>query len=216
MDGLDMGMTMPTAVASSITPSGMVQATSTAAETVATALGTMSMGGGNGCKLSMLLNWHTIDACFLSSIFHIRSSFTFFLACLGAFTLVVSLEFVRRIQRQFDQYLQKRNNFFRTKQYVLPAEMEEKLLDPGDDHGFKDEPKQKAMVVILDQLLRGLIHVVQFSISYCIMLLFMYSNGFIIISILVGALVGFALFTRDTLYPSRDFVQLDGADKSCC
>jgi len=121
----------------------------------------------------MLLNWHTIDACFLSSIFHIRSSFTFFIACLGAFILVISLEFLRRFQREFDRYLRKRNEFLQAKTYVLPEETEEKLLDKGT----VEQTRQKKVVVVLEQLLRGLIHVVQFSVSYCIMLLFMYSNG---------------------------------------
>ncbi|KAG4444484.1 hypothetical protein IFR05_000075 [Cadophora sp. M221] len=179
------------------------QATSTAVEAaMATGMGMgMSMGGSSGCKLSMLLNWHTIDACFLSSIFHIRSSFTFFLACLGAFLLVISLEVLHRFQREFDRYLRKRNEFIQAKAYVLPEETEEKLLDKGTD---AEQLKRKRVVVVLEQLLRGMIHVLQFSVSYCIMLLFMYSNGYIIISILVGALAGFALFTRDTLYSSQD------------
>ena len=37
--------------------------------------------------------------------------------------------------------------------------------------------KGRTAVVVLEQLLRGLVHTVQFSVSYCIMLLFMYSNG---------------------------------------
>ncbi len=125
----------------------------------------------------MLLNWHTIDACFLSSIFHIRSSFTFFLACLGAFLLVISLEFLRRFQREFDQYLRRRNVFLHEKEYVLPSEMEQKLLDRENCETTGNKLKQKSMAVVLEQLLRGLIHAVQFSVSYCIMLLFMYSNG---------------------------------------
>ncbi|KAH7409284.1 Ctr copper transporter family-domain-containing protein [Cadophora sp. MPI-SDFR-AT-0126] len=193
------------------------QATSTTVEAsraTATSVGMeMSMGGSSGCKLSMLLNWHTIDACFLSSLFHIRSSFTFFLACLGAFFLVISLEFLRRFQRQFDRYLRKRNEFLQAQAYVLPEENEEKLLGTGTD---MDQKRQKNVVVVLEQLLRGLVHVVQFSVSYCIMLLFMYSNGYIIISILVGALVGFALFTRDTLYASQGTNKVDEMEKTCC
>ncbi|KAH7336325.1 Ctr copper transporter family-domain-containing protein [Rhexocercosporidium sp. MPI-PUGE-AT-0058] len=211
---MDMTMAVVTSAASS-TMSMASQATSSVVEAaVMTGAGMgMSMGGSSGCKLSMLLNWHTIDACFLSSIFHIRSSFTFFIACLGAFLLVISLEFLRRFQREFDRHLRKRNEFLQAKAYVLPEEIEEKLLDKGTD---AEKPRQKGLVVMLEQLLRGMIHVVQFSVSYCIMLLFMYSNGYIIISILVGALVGFALFTRDTLYSSRDTKTYDEMEKTCC
>ena len=125
----------------------------------------------------MLLNWHTIDACFLSSFFHIRSSFTFFLACLGAFLLVISLEFVRRIQREADRRLRRRIALLQPKEYVLPSDLQQKNLDKenGDDIG--SEIQQKPIEMVLEQVLRGLIHVAQFSISYCIMLMFMYSNG---------------------------------------
>ncbi|GAA5920852.1 hypothetical protein JCM1841_002352, partial [Sporobolomyces salmonicolor] len=42
----------------------------------------MSMGSGSGnssttdaaCKISMMWNWYTIDACFLSKEWHIRSA----------------------------------------------------------------------------------------------------------------------------------------------
>ncbi|PBP25718.1 high affinity copper transporter [Diplocarpon rosae] len=214
-----MRMAMASSVALSTTLSA-AQATSPVVEAIATPVAgaamSMSMGSGDGCKLSMLLNWHTIDACFLSSIFHIRSSFTFFLACLGAFALVISLEFIRRFQRAFDRYLRKRNNYLRDKEYGPPAEMEEKLLDQPIQIRAGDETKHKAIIVVLEQFLRGLIHVAQFSISYCVMLLFMYSNGFIIISILVGALVGFALFTQDTLYPPRDTNENVEVENSCC
>ncbi|PBP15898.1 high affinity copper transporter [Diplocarpon rosae] len=233
-----MRMAMATSVALS-TSLSVAQATSPVVQAIATPVAgaamSMSMGGGDGCKLSMLLNWHTIDACFLSSIFHIRSSFTFFLACLGAFALVISLEFIRRFQREFDRYLRKRNKYLRDKEYGPPAEMEEKLLDQPTEIRADDGTKPKAIVVVLQQFSRGLIHVGQFSISYCVMLLFMYSNGsylsisfnvllrgpasnrrFIIISILVGALVGFALFTQDTLYYPRDTNENVEVENSCC
>jgi copper transporter 1 len=126
----------------------------------------------------MLLNWNTIDSCFLSSSIHVRSSFVFFLACLGSFLLVISLEFVRRLQREFDGYLRARQSFLGEKEYDLPEEMEEKLLDKEvEENGVMAKRKSGIGAIVSEQILRGLIHVVQFSVSYCIMLLFMYSNG---------------------------------------
>jgi copper transporter 1 len=128
----------------------------------------------------MLLNWHTIDACFLSSAFHIRSSTTFFLSCFAAFLLVISLEYIRRAQRNFDRYLRARNAVLQDEEYALPDETEEKLL-PNESGSGREKLMRglqgRTTVVVLEQLLRGLIHTVQFSVSYCIMLLFMYSNG---------------------------------------
>jgi solute carrier family 31 (copper transporter), member 1 len=121
----------------------------------------------------MLLNWSTIDSCFLSSSIHVRSSFVFFLACLGSFLLVISLEFLRRLQREFDRYLRARQSFQGEKEFVLPEEMEEKLLDKEvEENGLIAKRKEGIGGIVSEQILRGLIHVVQFSVSYCIMLLF--------------------------------------------
>ena len=127
----------------------------------------------------MLLNWHTIDACFLSSAFHIRSGFTFFLSCLASFLLVISLEYLRRAQRNLDRYLRARNSRVKDEEYVLPADdTEEVLLPKGQQkRGLMGKLRGRTFVVVGEQLLRGSIHTIQFAVSYCIMLLFMYSNG---------------------------------------
>lgn len=93
--------------------------------------------------------------------------------------------------------------------------MEEKLLGKGmEESGEEGIGKERPMVIVIEQILRGLIHMVQFSVSYCIMLMFMYSNGYIIGSIIFGALVGFALFTRDTFHSPTD--NINDQEKSCC
>ncbi|KAF4621877.1 hypothetical protein G7Y89_g14468 [Cudoniella acicularis] len=174
--------------------------------TSTTAAMSMSMGDSGGSNgEQMLLNWNTIDACFLSSDLHIRTAFTFFLTCLASFLLVISLEFLRRLQRRFDQYLRTKNAFLRDKEYVIPEEMEEQLVHKGNGAASSTSvSKERMTVVVIEQTLRGLMHASQFALSYYMILLFMYSNGYIIISILLRALVGFACFTRDTLYSSAD------------
>ncbi|KAG9239202.1 Ctr copper transporter family-domain-containing protein [Amylocarpus encephaloides] len=174
-------------------------ASSTSIPTAATMA--MSMGGGSECKLSMLLNWYTTDACFLSSEFRVGSPFPFFLVCLAVFLLVISLELSRRFQRGFDEYLWERSARYREKKVDAVGEMEEKQLIKGNGGNAAVFEKEKYTTVLLEQLARGALHVIQFAISYCIMLLYMSNNGYIIISILSGALCGFALFTRDMLRP---------------
>jgi len=127
----------------------------------------------------MLLNWYTIDACFLSSAFRIRSSFGFFATCFGAFLLVIALEFLRRVQREFDRYLRSRDAVVRNRKYSITEDMEEKLLARGGEQGtlIREMESRGTVGVMLEQCARGVIHMVQFAVSYCIMLLFMYSNG---------------------------------------
>jgi copper transporter 1 len=91
---------------------------------------------------------------------------------------VLSLEALRRFQREFDSYLKSRTEFLEDVEYAMPEEMEEKLLDKGPGDGaLQNKGKEKTTVVVLQQVLRGMIQGAQFSVSYCIMLLFMYSNG---------------------------------------
>lgn len=57
-------------------------------------------------------------------------------------------------------------------------EIEMKLL--AEDQGARLQVKENPKVfsqIMLEQFVRGMIHMVQFAISYCIMLMFMYSNG---------------------------------------
>ncbi|KAL3421523.1 Copper transport protein ctr4-like protein 1 [Phlyctema vagabunda] len=204
---MDMNMSMSGTTTLAVSTAS---STSMAMATSASATMGMSMGGDSGsCKLSMLLNWNTIDACFLWSSFHIHSTFTFFLTCLGSALLVVLLEFSRRIQRGYDRYLRRKHALDRTHE-VLPDGPEEKLLQKS---AFAPVRRDRARAA-LEQFVRGVLHAFQFSISYCIMLLFMYSNGYIIISILIGAAIGFAIWTRDTLYLERN--DFDQGERECC
>ena len=174
----------------------------------------------------MLLNWHTIDACFLSSSFHIKTPFTFFFACLASFFLVISLEFFRRCQRNFDRYLRLKIEFLQEQEnaYVMPDVMEEKLLDKGSGEGLPSQKvRSRTVVVVLEQLSRGVFHGCQFTVSYscycsCTAMVRIFGDhlllrlgslnsvlnvvGYIMMSIIFGAVVGFVLFTRDSLYPS--------------
>jgi copper transporter 1 len=61
------------------------------------------MGMGGGCKISMLWNWNTIDACFISSDWHIKSKADFAGSVIGIFFLVILIEVVRRIHREYDR-----------------------------------------------------------------------------------------------------------------
>ncbi|KAH8147703.1 uncharacterized protein LAJ45_08168 [Morchella importuna] len=58
------------------------------------------------CKISMLWNWYTIDSCFISRSWHVRSTAMFAGSCIGVFLLVLLLEFLRRAQREYDRYIQ--------------------------------------------------------------------------------------------------------------
>ncbi|KAJ5773459.1 Exosome complex component ski6 [Penicillium paradoxum] len=56
----------------------------------------------------MLWNWYTIDACFLAKTWHITSRGMFAGSCIGVICLVCSLEFLRRLGREYDTFIVRR------------------------------------------------------------------------------------------------------------
>lgn len=55
----------------------------------------------------MLWNWYTVDSCFISSTWRITSKGKFAGSCIGVICLVIVLECLRRLQREYDAYLVK-------------------------------------------------------------------------------------------------------------
>ncbi|KXG45440.1 Ctr copper transporter [Penicillium griseofulvum] len=93
MHGMDMPMATTTTSAAMSSATGMK-------------MGGMSMGGS--CKISMLWNWYTVDACFLARSWHITSRGMFAGSCIGVICLVLSLEFLRRLGREYDSFIVRR------------------------------------------------------------------------------------------------------------
>lgn len=52
---------------------------------------------------------------------------------------------------------------------------------------------------VFQQLIRALLHMLQFAVAYFIMLLAMYYNGYIIICIFIGAFIGYFVSSWHTI-----------------
>ncbi|KAJ5879178.1 hypothetical protein N7455_002643 [Penicillium solitum] len=88
----------------------MATATSTASAATAssTAMDMSGMDMGGSCKISMLWNWYTVDACFLAESWHVKSRGMFAGSCIGVICLVLSLELLRRLGREYDSFIVRR------------------------------------------------------------------------------------------------------------
>ena len=53
----------------------------------------------------MFWNWYVLDACFLTPSWHITSHGVFVGFCIGTIGLVLFLEFLRRLQREYDRHI---------------------------------------------------------------------------------------------------------------
>ena len=136
----------------------------------------------------MLWNWYTIDSCFIASSWHVRSRGAFAGSCIGVIFLVISLEFLRRAQREFDRYLARR------RRAAAPAAAfgktgSESTEEGGSDHAgkfgvnavtvrrFYGGVEGKMQPKIWEQAVRSLLYMMQFTVGYFVMLLAMYYNG---------------------------------------
>ncbi|KAJ4504503.1 hypothetical protein HRR78_007853 [Exophiala dermatitidis] len=173
----------------------MTMSTATSTATAATATSSamsMSMGSASSCKISkdgiVLTPATTTDTetnpGFLSRSWHITSNGMFAASCIGVAFLVVSLELLRRLSREYDVFILRQ--FQRNIAAASPDYKRPNCADscrPGPQYAtFRPTP--------LQQLVRSALHAATFGVAYIVMLLAMYYNGYIIISIFLGAFLG--------------------------
>lgn len=181
-------------------------------------MGGMDMGGegSNACKISMLWNWYTIDACFLAEGWHIRNNGMFAATCIGVALMTLCLEALRRAGREYDVIIAKQwqahartitkrisldNNSLESPNLptlTQKADSDEIASSSGSAHQTQSLPNIKSQypssiafrATPLQQLIRAILHAATFGLAYILMLLVMYFNGYIIISIILGAGLG--------------------------
>lgn len=134
---------------------------------------------------------------FISTSWRITSNAMFGFCCFGVICLVVLLDFLLRMSREYDSYI--------VRQYQKSSKQE---LTPDND---KDSASRARLLVTessevrtfrpspLQQITRASLHMVRFGVAYLIMLLAMYFNGYIIISILLGAFIGPLIFSWERI-----------------
>ncbi|KAK3899991.1 copper transport protein CTR3 [Staphylotrichum tortipilum] len=170
-----------------------------------------SGGSGPACKISMLWNWYTIDACFLSSSWQITSNGAFAATCIGVILMVILLEALRRLGKEYDEHIQR--DFAARVALIANGGVAPVVAGPlstgaagsaggagvcpatGSGNGAAGVEAMAPQTVTfraspLQQFVRALIHAATFGLAYIVMLLAMYYNGYIIICILIGALLG--------------------------
>jgi solute carrier family 31 (copper transporter), member 1 len=173
----------------------------------------------------MLWNWYTIDACFLSTDWRVKSHGGFAGLCIGVILLVVLLEFLRFAARYYDGHLTR---LHRLKAIVALAAASTAGKPSGESDNARNTlmakggsfvpPNAPFRLNIWQQLLRAILHALQFAVAYWIMLLAMYYNGYIIICIIIGAFIGAFIFQWDRIGGCDDVPSGGGGAEvtGCC
>ncbi|KAF9771760.1 hypothetical protein IL306_010578 [Fusarium sp. DS 682] len=141
-------------------------------------------GSGAACKVEMLWNWNTIDACFLASSWQIKNQGMMAATCIGVILLVILVEFFRRMGKEYDALLLRGFQRQATTHSgaLTAAGCTGAVVPTRQTLTFRASP--------LQQFIRAFIHAATFAGAYIIMLLAMYFNGYVIISIFIGAGLG--------------------------
>ena len=133
---------------------------------------------------------------FLAESWHITSSGMFAGSCIGVIFLVVSLEFLRRVQREYNRSLQQNRlprlvaggvSSPRSDSSEMDSERgavgeqtkelvaKDRAIKTANSRGTFD--KRNRLTMIKQQGVRAVIHSFQFAVAYIIMLLAMSYNG---------------------------------------
>ena len=129
-------------------------------------------------------------------------------SCIGVILLVITLELLRRMSKEYDRYILR--NYQRT---LADPERAEKVLHgshsesssrsssakPSRANSFIQTQPRRFRPSVFQQMVRALLHMAQFAIAYIIMLLAMYYNGYIIICIFIGAFFGAFIFQWESV-----------------
>jgi copper transporter 1 len=154
-------------------------------------------------------------------------------SCIGVICLVICLEFLRRVGREYDAFIVRRAHLRR--QYLSATASSQGLTratdaDASADASAEDSPnstrgvegaafkntgqtvcsafedKTPVRPTLIEQLVRALLHMLQFAVAYFVMLLAMYFNGYIIICIFIGAFLGSFIFSWEPLNLQKEYV----------
>ncbi|KAJ4862280.1 ctr copper transporter family domain-containing protein [Trichoderma breve] len=216
---MDMGMSSTTTAASA-TPTGAMMGGGMDDD-----MG-MGMGPAGMCKISMLWNWNVLDTCFISSSWQITSKGMFAGSCIGVVLLVIALEFLRRLSKEYDGFLIKQHAAkFRNASapaVVTTTAANTAVKAGGESVNSQDVTRAAGNAMppfrpnVLQQAARALLHMVQFAIAYFVMLLAMYYNGYFIICIFIGAYIGAFIFQWETLTVGSDNTSATNNPTVCC
>jgi len=148
----------------------------------------MNHGGGMEmdtarCNMNMLFTWDTNNLCIIFRWWHIQGPISLVFSLLGVVALTALYEALRATSRRYETFVAKRTD-------EVPLDTERTpFLWSGRN---QVEVSQRAHVI------KALLYAVQNFYAFMLMLLFMTYNGWVMISVGVGAFLGYLLFGNTT------------------
>ncbi|CEH15985.1 Copper transporter [Ceraceosorus bombacis] len=130
--------------------------------------------------------------------------------CIGVAFLVVLLEFTRRLGKEYDLLIRRQ---WAARALQL-SRINSSRTSTEDAAAAAGPITIKFRATPLQQLIRALLHATTFAAAYIVMLLAMYFNGFIILSIILGAGLGKLICDWETLQITLDQADIAKEDRA--
>ncbi|CAO3676564.1 unnamed protein product [Umbelopsis ramanniana] len=139
------------------------------------------------CKMNMLFNWDVENVCIVFEWWRIKSPFGLLLSCFIIAGIAAGYEFLRHASREYDDELIAANKKKDASRRLEDEHAEnDGLLGTSTSALTRISQQQKAT--------RSIIYAVLVGISFWLMLVFMTYNGFLMISVVIGAGLGHYAF----------------------
>lgn len=176
------------------------------------------------CQISMVWNWQTIDSCFLAHTWHVTSRGMFAGSCIGLFFWMLAFAWFKRVCQEYVKtttaihWTNKDTNCDST--CCNPEG--ETVDDTAPDTGFFKQPvlakylnplvevfkhqwlihrnpkdslgNNQVYPTFAEHFIKTLLFIVEWINSYLIMMMWMYFNGYIIITSILGYIFGELIF----------------------
>lgn len=155
----------------------------------------------------MLWNWDVLDACFMSASWHIYSKAMFGGSCIGVVVLAILLEFLRRAGKEYDRFIVAQHGRMLASSPTMVPSSPHAFGRNGTNEapgattaaGVRGPTTFVSRPNISQQATRALLHMCQFAVGYCLVLLAMYYNGYIVICIFISVYIGCFVFGWESL-----------------
>ncbi|KAI4745146.1 hypothetical protein E4T50_04549 [Aureobasidium sp. EXF-12298] len=170
--------------------------------------GGMDHGGmdhGDMCNMNMLFTWDTNNLCIVFKSWRITSTMSLIWSLLGVMLLTAGYELVREMSRRYEAKVQKEIDDMPSKYFspFVVAEISCLLsLLAVSTRSLLASGRSAADAYAKSKTIKAALYAIQVFYSFFIMLLFMTYNGWIMLSVAVGAFVGYLVFGNSTVTKS--------------
>jgi len=156
------------------------------------------MPKGPKCSMHMLWNTQIEDTCVVFQSWHISSKTTLFFSCLAIVALGVLYEYLRQVQRTYDQNV-ARHLMTRTKGKAVDSRRGSRSNSPEtEDAGLlsgRRVSRSQTSIPAFERVIRAALYASTITLSFFLMLVFMTYNAYLIAAVVIGAGVGHYIFS---------------------